>query len=105
MNTIHRYCAIAIAGPGLSAFAAEAFASDAGTIHFAAPIVSVNDTQTFTSAIAVTDGEIPAVARIADMEKTFAGTDHSITSEPANITAIVVLDTIEEGKTVYIDRQ
>jgi hypothetical protein len=105
VNTIHRYCALAIAGPGPSAFAAEAFASDAGTIHSAGPIVSVDDTQAITSAIAVTDRETPAVARMADIEKAYAGTDHPITSEPANINTIVVLDTIEEGKTGYIDRQ
>ena len=105
MNAIHRYCALGIAGPGLSAFAAEAFASDAGTIHFAGPIVSVDETQAITSAIAVTDGEIPVVVKMVDIEKTFAGTDHPITSEPENINAIVALDTIVEGKTVYIDRQ
>lgn len=105
MSTIHRYCAFAIAGPGLTAFAAGAFASDAGTNHFAGPIVSVDGNQAITSAMAVTDGEIPAAARMADIDKAYAGTDHPITSEPANIDTMVVLDTIEEGKTVYIDRQ
>jgi predicted amidohydrolase YtcJ len=105
VNTNHRYRALAIAGPGLTAFAAGAFASDAATNLFAGPIVCVDETHAITSAIAVTDGEVPAAARMADFGKAYAGTDYPIASEPANIDAIVVLDTIEEGKTVYIDRQ